>query len=368
MSEARKRLFGPGEAVPWFDAPVVDGSPRYAFNTAGGRAILLFFMGSAGNEACAAALAEVMERRDLFDDSRAAFFGFSVDPEDVARERIRQQLPGIRFFLDFDRRISRLYGASADDRSGRYTPHFLLLDRTLRVVQAFPLGEAEAAAEALAAEAGRDDRADWAPVVQVEHVFEPELCRRLIDLYEADGGEASGFMRDIDGKTRQVIDPSHKVRRDCLVGDPELVRNIHARIQTRLAPMIQRVFAFEATRIERLLVGCYEAKDGGHFNAHRDNTTKGTAHRRFAVTINLNADEYDGGDLNFPEYGRRTYRPPTGGAVVFSCGLLHRALPVTRGRRFAFLPFLYDEAAAKLREENARFTEGELANYRAGGR
>jgi hypothetical protein len=26
--------------------------------------------------------------------------------------------------------------------------------------------------------------------------------------------------------------------------------------------------------------------------------------------------------------------------------------PVTRGRRFAFLPFLYDDAAARLREQN----------------
>jgi predicted 2-oxoglutarate/Fe(II)-dependent dioxygenase YbiX len=83
------------------------------------------------------------------------------------------------------------------------------------------------------------------------------------------------------------------------------------------------------------------------------------------VTVNLNAEEYDGGDLCFPEFGPRTYRAPTGGAVVFSCALLHQATPVTRGRRFAFLPFLYDEDGAKLREQNARFLEGEAANYRA---
>lgn len=40
-------------------------------------------------------------------------------------------------------------------------------------------------------------------------------------------------------------------------------------------------------------------------------------------------------------------------------------MPVTRGRRFAFLPFLYDDEGAKLREENTKFVEGELANYRA---
>ncbi len=77
-----------------------------------------------------------------------------------------------------------------------------------------------------------------------------------------------------------------------------------------------------------------------------------TAHRSFAVTSNLNAEEYEGGDLRFPEFGDRTYRAPTGGAVVFSCSLLHEATPVTKGKRYAFLPFLYDEEAKVIREAN----------------
>ena len=79
----------------------------------------------------------------------------------------------------------------------------------------------------------------------------------------------------------------------------------------------------------------------------------------FACTMNLNAEDYEGGDLRFPEYGRQTYRAPTGGVVVFSCSLLHEALPVTKGRRYAFLPFLYDDAAARLRVENRKFLTGE---------
>ena len=76
-----------------------------------------------------------------------------------------------------------------------------------------------------------------------------------------------------------------------------------------------------------------------------------TLHRRFAVSINLN-DDYDGGDLRFPEFGPRTYRPPPGGACVFSCSVLHEATSVTRGERFAFLPFMHDEAAEAIRVEN----------------
>jgi hypothetical protein len=48
----------------------------------------------------------------------------------------------------------------------------------------------------------------------------------------------------------------------------------------------------------------------------------------------------------------RTYKPPTGGATVFACGLLHEATPVTSGVRYAFLPFLYDEEGRRIREAN----------------
>lgn len=360
--QSRKAPLGVGEAAPWFHAAALSGSSRYAFDTAAGRPVLMLFFGSAAHPASAAALARVQERRALFDDANAAFFGVTVDPVDSAKARIVQQLPGVRFFLDHDRAVSRAFGA---ENEGAYHGHFLLLDRSLRVVARYGVTQPDAALDAFAALVAEPATPDWAPVVMVPNVLEPELCRRLIDLYEADGGSESGFMRDVGGMTKLLVDPGHKVRRDYLVEEPELARGLNQRLMHRLLPMVRRAFMFEATRVERLLVGCYEAESGGHFRAHRDNTSKGTAHRRFAVTINLNAGEYDGGDLMFPEFGPRTYRAPTGGAVVFSCALLHQAMPVTRGRRFAFLPFLYDEAGAKLREENARFLEGDLANYRA---
>jgi predicted 2-oxoglutarate/Fe(II)-dependent dioxygenase YbiX len=44
--------------------------------------------------------------------------------------------------------------------------------------------------------------------------------------------------------------------------------------------------------------------------------------------------------------------------VVFSCALLHEATPVTRGRRYAFLPFFYDEAGAEVvRTYRARISD-----------
>ena len=361
----RSNLLGIGEAAPWFRAAALNGSPNYAFDTAGGRAVLLLFFGSARQAAAKEALAKVQARRALFDDRQGVLYGVTIDPGDVAENRIRQQLPGIRFFLDYDGAVSKAFGAVTEDGRG-YRPHWLLLDHVLRVVGRFALAEADAALAAFATLAAAPPAQDWAPVITVPNVIEPELCRELIELYEAGGGgEDSGFMRDEGGKTRLVLDPRHKVRRDHLIEDPALARKLNQRIMHRLLPMVLRAFSFQATRVERLLVGCYEARTGGHFSAHRDNTTKGTAHRRFAVTVNLNAEEYEGGDLRFPEFGPRLYRAPTGGAVVFGCSLLHEAMPVTKGRRFAFLPFLYDEPGAALRERNAGFLEGDGSDYRA---
>ncbi len=95
--------------------------------------------------------------------------------------------------------------------------------------------------------------------------------------------------------------------------------------------------------------GRYDAETGGHFSAHRDNTAPVVAHRRFAVTINLN-EGYEGGDLRFPEFGSQTCRASPGDAIVFSCSLLHEVTPVTRNRRYAFISFFYDERSQQMRE------------------
>jgi predicted 2-oxoglutarate/Fe(II)-dependent dioxygenase YbiX/peroxiredoxin len=359
---APTRILGRGDPAPWFHAPALSGSPNYAFDTVAGRHVLMLFFGSARVAPSAEALALVQRHRNLFDDRSACFFGVTIDAQDAQQGRIAQQLPGIRFFLDLERTVSALYGAA---EGTTYHPHWLLLDPALRVLAAWPLDQGEQAIGGLREAIAATAPDAWAPVLMVPDVLEPELCAELIRGYEAHGGEPSGFMRDVDGKTKLLVDPNHKQRRDWTISDEKLRRTLVARMNRHLTVPIERAFQFRPTRIERYLVACYDA-GAGYFRPHRDNTTKGTAHRKFAVTINLNAGDYEGGDLRFPEYGGRTYRAPTGGAIVFSCSLLHEATPVTRGKRYAFLPFLYDEEAARLREaSNPHLGEG-VGAYRMG--
>jgi predicted 2-oxoglutarate/Fe(II)-dependent dioxygenase YbiX len=135
-----------------------------------------------------------------------------------------------------------------------------------------------------------------------------------------------------------------KRRRDVVVDDLPLYERLRERVGRRVLPEIRRAFGVQISQMEAPRVGCYDASDGGWFRRHRDNTTKFTAHRLFAMSLNLNTSEYEGGALRFPEYGRLTYSPPAGGAVVFSCSLLHEALPVTSGRRFGVFTFFHDAA------------------------
>ncbi|WP_157216818.1 2OG-Fe(II) oxygenase [Flavisphingomonas formosensis] len=356
-----------GDFAPSFRAPALQGNPNYVFDTAAGRPVMMLFFGSAANGQCRAALDLVAAHRPLFDDVAACFFGVTIDPQDSAQGRIVPQVPGLRFLLDHDRQVSLSYGAVPDpDSAGSYRPHWLVLDHALQVAGIYPLGEGlEAIAHLERLIAGPRDQL-WAPVLQVPRIFEPELCRKLIELYDTNGGAESGFMREVDGRTVYMTDANHKRRSDYNIEDELLRRALIGRINVRLVPRLRHAFQYNATRIERHIVACYDGGSGGYFRPHRDNTTKGTAHRRFAVTINLNADDYEGGELRFPEYGPRAYRAPTGGAIVFSCSMLHEALPVRSGRRYAYLPFLYDDAGARLREENSVFLGDGIQPYRAG--
>lgn len=336
-----------GTPAPHFSAPS-PVNPNFAFGTLGGRWIVLAFLPMPGPERDAA-LAFIRANATMFDSPDYVFFG--VVPDEKTYRGLENE-GAFRWFADFDGELRRLYKAT-DAEGDELLPLWVVVDPSMRILGSWPLRDYVHMFSVLLRHGPPDRHAGVplvAPILIVPRVFEAELCRQLIDYYETDGGRPSGIMREIEGRTLGIMDPM-KSRRDASVADEGLRTAIRTRLRQRVMPEIAKAFCFDATRIERYIVARYDAEEGGYFRPHRDNTSAGTAHRRFAVSINLNAD-FEGGDLRFPEFGSRTYRPPTGGAVVFGCSLLHEATPVTRGTRFACLPFLYDEAGAAIRERN----------------
>jgi hypothetical protein len=329
----------PGEPAPWFRG-ATPSNPEFTFDSVAGRYVLLAFL-PIEDAARLQALKALAARRAMFDDARVSAFAVVRDPQTAAGAR---DMAGLRWVLDLDQAVSRQFAPDGAP------PTWLLLDPALRVLRSAGLDATEALfsyLEALPPPAEHAGVATPAPILIAPRIFEPEFCARLIDVFEQAASRFTGVMRDRGDRTEHVMDEL-KSRRDVLLDDPDLQAEIRERLEKRLFPFVERAFNFKVTRVERYLVSCYAAEDGGVFHAHRDNTTFGTAHRKFASSINLN-DSFVGGDLRFPEFGRAVYRPPPGAACVFSCGLLHEATRITAGRRYAFLPFLFDEAGAEVR-------------------
>lgn len=369
--EKKSHVLFVGDPAPLFFA-ASPGNPNFAFDSVGGRIIVLVFAGSAAHPQVTRILDGIKARKDVFDDENALAFAVSADPQDAATGRLANDIPGFRVFWDFDGRIAAGYGAVQPGPDGKvvYQMRSIVLDENFRVLAIVTEGDPDqhlarifATIAPVPKPSQRTGSGAFAPVLEVPYVFEPALCHKLIAHYQARGGVESGFMRTdpATGKTVGVYDHAHKRRQDCEIDDAELRAAVKTRIERRIVPALRKAFQFNATVIERYIIARYDGAEQAHFGPHRDNTTKGTAHRRFAVTLNLNAEEYEGGELAFPEYGRRLYKPPTGHAVVFSCSLLHRATPVRSGVRFCVLPFLYDAEGQQIRQRNLGYLEPDQA-------
>jgi peroxiredoxin/predicted 2-oxoglutarate/Fe(II)-dependent dioxygenase YbiX len=352
-----------GDPAPWFRQRCVGHAKNYSFDMSAGRVVVLCFYGASADPRASHALSLLRRNDALFDGLAATAFGVSIDPADETAPDTARTAAGLRHFADYDGAVSRLFGVLP--RDGTRAPStvrraWFVLDPRLRVIGIFPLTEAGGDA-AMRFVRGllpwRDSgAAAQVPVLLLPHVFEPGFCATLIQYYQATGAVESGiFTEDADYDAATVNHAGFKRRRDCRIADKALVDQAQTRIFRRVVPELRHAFQFNATKLERLIVACYDAEEGGRFGPHRDNTIAATAHRRFAVSINLN-DDFEGGGIAFPEYGQRAFRPPAGGALLFSCSLMHVVLPMTRGKRFACLPFVYDEAGAALRRRNAEKT------------
>ena len=183
----------------------------------------------------------------------------------------------IRFYWDSRRDdVSRLYGAIPKDAQPS-TPvaarrFWIVLDPTLRVLRVIPFASDGGDASTLFRYIEQLPPPErfagielQAPILFLPNVFEPEFCRHLIDLYETHGGEESGFIREVGGKTVVVHDHAHKRRKDYIIEDADLKRHAQTRVGRRINPEILKIYSFKATRMERYIVSCYSAEDGGHF-------------------------------------------------------------------------------------------------------
>jgi predicted 2-oxoglutarate/Fe(II)-dependent dioxygenase YbiX len=307
-----------------------------------GRFIVLAFLpASAPRMEIREVMAALAEHEALFDDTRICFFGVLRHPQLIASAK--DSPPGIRWFLDPDGDLFRQSGMSSDgdgEEGG-----WIVLDPSLRVMKTAPLSRTAHIIRWISDLPSVDDHAGTrivAPVLIVPRVLEPELCTEVIAMHRRGQAIEGLIISQVDGVASEpYVDRHYRSTQQVSITDTDLKKRIEDRIRRRLAPEMLRALRYAVHDIESYFVAAYDAADGGRFRAHRDNLAP-LQHRQFTLTINLNAEDYEGGNLRFPEFGTDSYRAPTGGAIVFASSLLHEVTLLTRGQRYVMVAFFVD--------------------------
>jgi peroxiredoxin len=334
---------GVGDIAPDVKLRALDGT-RIDLNDdgiAGNPIVLVFCPRFAGT--VAAALAGFRERAAALAGHGARLFAVTLEG---AKAAAGHDLP-CPLLLDREGEVFRAFSAARD------LPTTVVLRPNHHVAAILKTeGDGQAAAALAVVEQVAAARQPVAmgihpPVLVVPDVLSAEDCRRLVQVYETRG---QVFVEPGHGDDHMTTDYKMRIpeygrldRIDHWIVEKDTAQFIDGRLAGRLFPEIRRAFQYRVTRRERLRMGCYTGERGGEAHGHRDDGEPISAHRRFAMSINLNTEEFSGGALRFPEFGDQRYRPETGAAIVFSCSLLHEAMHVTEGRRLVLLAFLYGE-------------------------
>lgn len=314
-----------GERAPEFHLPNREGIPTTFYERYCGQETLVLLANQADELASFKSLGEALSLLFIVPQT-----GDEIDGEDECQ-------------MHDDGRLMRVLAGELPRSNEVIALHF---DTTLRLRQRIsnpPLDALRKLGSPQYLQTPVDAIAITAPILILPEVLDPALCQQLIAAHDADNYD-SGMMRLVDGEIRMVKDDAVKARRDHLLEDAELIDKLKDSLARHVLPAITGAFHYRVSRFEGFKIVAYDAQEAGHFRAHRDNMSPDAKHRRFALSINLNED-YQGGGLVFPEFGPMQYRAPAGGAMVFSGALLHEARPVTAGRRYVALSFLWGDEA-----------------------
>ncbi|NIA68985.1 redoxin domain-containing protein [Pelagibius litoralis] len=269
----------------------------------------------------------------------------AVTRRSLAANRALQNSQTLPFPILADAKAEVYRACGLDPQTiGRSAVTFVL-DANLRMVAVIDGGGATRGAKILTAlESASEDPATTAmaghpPVLVLPRTLTARDCADLIDywhrpapVWEAEGLNSRGFEQETGDFMVRNKDYGKVLQR--VVRDGPLQKYLDAKIHRRVMPEIRKAFQTKVSRREEYRIAGYDAAEDGSLGPHRDNPTKETRHRRFTLSVALNAGDFEGGALRFGEYSQQGYRVPTGTAIVWSCTLLHDILPVTAGRRF----------------------------------
>lgn len=345
LRQPPSRLIDEGDAAPFVHALDHAGQPIASeADLVSGKPVLLLFCPSTDDPALAAGLTGFRDLAGRLAALQATLFVISrgdVAANAAARDRLA--LP-FAILADTGANIFKGYGVDPYPAAPGLT--LFILDAGHRVARVLdhpaPADMAKQALDELdrlSANRPAERLKSHPPVLVLARMlsladcdFLGEVWHSRVPEYTTDGFTNAGSKAEA-GDYKVVHDGIYGKAVEYIVQEPGLQRFIDGRLRRRLLPEIRKALQATGLKRESYRIAGYEARAGGFLNPHRDNSIPANAHRRFTMTVNLNAGSYEGGELRFREYGEQLYAVERGTAIVWSASLLHEVLPVTKGRR-----------------------------------
>jgi hypothetical protein len=150
-----------------------------------------------------------------------------------------------------------------------------------------------------------------APILLLPGALDAEDCRQLLDRMPA--GDAAGGSAPL--------------------GEPALAERIGKVLLRRIGPEVEKAFSFDDFVFDSFMLGWENAIPSAGADRRREVVDPAVEGRSFSLILDLADGAYEGGDILFPEYGPHSYRPGTGGALVYAGTMLRELRPVSSGRR-----------------------------------
>jgi hypothetical protein len=150
-----------------------------------------------------------------------------------------------------------------------------------------------------------------APILLLPGVLEGEDCAQL----------------------RRQIQESGPTHGTAPIADPALAQRIGKLLLRRIGPEVEKVFGIDDFVIESAMLRWDAAEPAATLDRKREIDDPAVQGRSFFLILDLAEDAYEGGEIRFPEYAAHSYRPGSGGAIVFSGTLLRELAPTGKGRR-----------------------------------
>jgi predicted 2-oxoglutarate/Fe(II)-dependent dioxygenase YbiX len=170
----------------------------------------------------------------------------------------------------------------------------------------------------------------------VVELFDRRFCEELVGcLRDSEAwSEAMVNVRSDQGGSESVIKAETRSARARHV-PPEFLRRFDEVIDRRVKPLVNGAWGsalkqHSGTHVVRYSVGDYYAE-------HADSAVA-SRHRVFSVVCYLN-EGFGGGQTGFPRLGY-SVEPVAGRAVIFPSNFIHRAEPVTKGKKLVIVTWL----------------------------